>query len=150
MGNIPGTFLLSILLPASIWASGEGLILKERDTIFWEGGFCKILELHNTSPNPIEWKVEREGEGIVYSSWNATLSQDPATLEIEIEGPSGKKTIEGGERVEFGFCAERTPLTPPSRVDYRKVLPLALKFYEAQRAAGPFPTVWWRKPAALD
>ncbi len=34
--------------------------------------------------------------------------------------------------------------------DYSKVLKLALKFYEAQRAAGPFPTVTWRKPAALD
>ena len=27
---------------------------------------------------------------------------------------------------------------------------MALKFYEAQRAAGPFPTVTWRKPAALN
>ncbi|NPA27836.1 MAG: hypothetical protein GXN91_02130, partial [Epsilonproteobacteria bacterium] len=35
-------------------------------------------------------------------------------------------------------------------LNYTKVLPLALKFYEAQRAAGPFPTVTWRKPAALD
>jgi hypothetical protein len=33
---------------------------------------------------------------------------------------------------------------------YSDVLPLALKFYEAQRAAGPFPTVTWRKAAALD
>jgi len=39
---------------------------------------------------------------------------------------------------------------PDFKAEYSKVLPLALKFYEAQRAAGPFPTVTWRKPAALD
>ncbi len=33
---------------------------------------------------------------------------------------------------------------------YSKVLPLALKFYEAQRATGPFPTVTWRKAGGLS
>ena len=33
---------------------------------------------------------------------------------------------------------------------YATVLPLALKFYEAQRASGPFPTVTWRKAGGED
>jgi len=34
--------------------------------------------------------------------------------------------------------------------NYLEVLPLSLKFYEAQRASGPFPTVTWRKAGGLS
>jgi|GEM_PF-1259520 len=42
------------------------------------------------------------------------------------------------------------PIEPPVTVTskYHDVLGLSLKFYEAQRAVGPFPTVTWRKPAS--
>jgi len=33
---------------------------------------------------------------------------------------------------------------------YHEVLGLSLKFYEAQRAVGPFPTVTWRQPASTN
>ncbi len=44
------------------------------------------------------------------------------------------------------------PTTQPDYnvTSYSEVLPLALKFYEAQRATGPFPTVTWRKPGGLS
>lgn len=34
--------------------------------------------------------------------------------------------------------------------DYAKLLNLSFEFYEAQRSAGPFPVVTWRKPAGLS
>ena len=44
------------------------------------------------------------------------------------------------------------PVEPPVTVEskYHDVLGLSLKFYEAQRAVGPFPTVTWRQPASTN
>lgn len=37
-----------------------------------------------------------------------------------------------------------------SETNYSQALGLSLKFYEAQRAIGPFPNVSWRKPASIN
>jgi len=48
--------------------------------------------------------------------------------------------------------AEEPVVEPPVTAEskYHDVLGLSLKFYEAQRAIGPFPTVTWRKPASTN
>ena len=49
--------------------------------------------------------------------------------------------------------AEPTPTPTPTVIgskSYLEVLPMALKFYEAQRSSGPFPTVTWRKAGGLS
>ncbi len=50
--------------------------------------------------------------------------------------------------ISYIFGDSTTPPPPSAELKYHDVLGLSLKFYEAQRAVGPFPTVDWRKPAS--
>jgi hypothetical protein len=51
--------------------------------------------------------------------------------------------------IHYIFGGETTP-PPSAESKYHDVLGLSLKFYEAQRAIGPFPTVEWRKSATTN
>lgn len=55
----------------------------------------------------------------------------------------GSQTIGGSQ--SLGVTGSGT-----TDLNYTKVLPLTLKFYEAQRASGPFPTVTWRRAGGLN
>jgi hypothetical protein len=57
-------------------------------------------------------------------------------------------TISDSKTFNLVVLAQEETVIPDSK--YEEVLPLALKFYEAQRASGPFPTVTWRKAGGLD
>ena len=70
------------------------------------------------------------------------------------EGVTLRATISKGEEhetVTFNLIVikKESVVEPPlsSESKYQDLLSLSLKFYEAQRAIGPFPTVTWREPA---
>jgi cellulase/cellobiase CelA1/cytochrome c553 len=56
------------------------------------------------------------------------------------------------KRFKLTVTKKDTTVEPPvtSESKYHDVLKLSLKFYEAQRAIGPFPTVTWRQPATTN
>jgi len=179
--------------------SGD-LSVTQTDNADWGDGFCKNVQVKNNTSNDIDWDVTFPIDGLVYTSWNANLTQDSSTLQASANGVDWNNIVKANSQVEFGYCANRvsssttdteatsttddsssdattdtgtdtteettdtgtdtteetaTDTTPTVTYDsndtnYKDVLPLALKFYEAQRAVGPFPTVTWRKAGGED
>ena len=244
--------------PPSPPSNGD-LVVTQTANAQWDGGFCKNVQVKNSSDHEIDWEVNFPINGIVTSSWSSNFSQNPDTLEATASGLDWNNLIQPNAQVEFGYCANELSSTPPPPSDedivtkditnltfdsiklanmkeseitsnlnlissgengstiswsstnsvisstgvvtrpsydngdvtltltatvtkgeilkkkdfelkvlaneenattpppsvignaqYKEVLPLALKFYEAQRATGPFPTVTWRKAGGLD
>ncbi len=158
--------------------NNSGLTITQTDNSQWDGGFCKNVYVHNNTNHDIDWEVSFKVDGKVYNHWNANLQQDSQTLIVTASGVDWNNIVQPHSKVEFGYCAytnsnggndnnnnnnngndndTNIDINSSNNQDinitytpaYSKVLPLALKFYEAQRASGPFPTVTWRKPAAL-
>ncbi len=177
--------------PPSTTPSEGDLTVTQTDNASWDGGFCKNVIVKNNTAQDIDWAVEFNTTGVIYTSWNANISQDPNTLVVQANGVDWNNIVKANSQVEFGYCANSVtssdntndnttddannndntndgdnntdssgntdtndttpdPIVFDGNISYSDVLPLALKFYEAQRAAGPFPTVTWREPAALD
>jgi len=102
------------------------------------------------------------GSTISWTSTNSAISSTGVVTRPSYEGEDIRvtltATISKGEVsqnkiFELQVLAEEEDITPPVTgrdSKYSKVLPLALKFYEAQRAIGPFPTVEWRKSATTN
>jgi hypothetical protein len=151
--------------------SGD-LTVTQTDNADWGSGFCKNVQVKNNTSHNIDWEVTFKVDGVVTKAWNTNYSQNSSTLEIIASGVDWNNIVKANGQVEFGYCANRTisstptptptptptatptplPTTPPTYNSsrYMEVLPLALKFYEAQRATGPFPTVTWRKAGGLN
>ena len=101
------------------------------------------------------------GSTISWTSTNSAISSTGVVTRPSYEGEDIRvtltATISKGEVsqnkiFELQVLAEEEDITPPvtGNSKYSEVLPLALKFYEAQRATGPFSTVSWRKAGGLD
>ena len=101
------------------------------------------------------------GSTISWISTNSAISSTGVVTRPSYEGEDIRvtltATISKGEVsqnkiFELQVLAEEEDITPPvtGNSKYSEVLPLALKFYEAQRATGPFSTVSWRKAGGLD
>ncbi len=80
------------------------------------------------------------------SSISSAVSSSVSSSSVSSSESSSESSISSSESSSVSSSSSSFS----GEIAYKDVLPLALKFYEAQRAAGPFPTVTWRKPAALD
>ncbi|MBU1667624.1 glycoside hydrolase family 9 protein [bacterium] len=92
------------------------------------------IKLNNTYPTDTQFQIK------VFDS-NGTLRTQSAILPYNADA------------INFGaLVVDNTIVEPPETAEskYHDVLGLSLKFYEAQRAVGPFPTVDWRKPASTN
>jgi len=164
--------------PSSTTPQEGDLVVTQTNNASWDGGFCKNVIVKNNTSHDIDWEVEFNTTGVIYNSWNANISQDKDTLVVKASGVDWNNVVKANSQVEFGYCANivssnddidennddisdtpidnennnttTEPIVFDGNISYSDVLPLALKFYEAQRAAGPFPIVTWRNPAALD
>jgi len=149
------------------------LTVKQTDNASWDGGFCKNVIVQNNTSYDIDWQVNFIVEGLIYNSWNSNLKQNSTTLEVTASSVDWNNIVKANSTVEFGYCAnsinssndpepdptpdptpDPDPTPTPTPIDinassYKAVLPLALKFYEAQRSSGPFPTVTWRKAGGV-
>jgi hypothetical protein len=76
----------------------------------WDGGFCKNVQVKNTTDHEIDWEVNFPINGTVTTSWSSNFSQNPDTLEATASGVDWNNLVQPNAQVEFGYCAnEVTP-----------------------------------------
>jgi len=169
------TKTLILLSLSVVMALANDLDVKLKKTSVWDSGYCEKVVVINNSDKDIDWDVSFKIEGDIDNIWNVKYSVDDNST-LHAEGVDWNNIVKAHNQVEFGFCAKTASTNNTNSnsssnnnqnsqansnqnfstdltkfcVDYKEVLPLAIKFYEAQRAAGPFEKVTWRKPAALD
>jgi len=135
-------------------------VQKDRQNLTFE-----TIRLNNQVENNITTGLNLIAQGAKGSSitWSSNRPSVISTTGIVTQPESNKKakkvtltaTLSKGsysKKKRFKLTVTKKAkvvVEPPvtSESKYYDVLKLSLKFYEAQRAIGPFPTVTWREPA---
>jgi cytochrome c553 len=158
-GNEKATkkFLLTVLKKAN---SNKKDVQKDRQNLTFE-----TIRLNNQVENNITTGLNlilkgAKGSAITWSSNRpAVISTTGEVTRPESNKKDKKVTLTAtltkgsySKKRKFKLTVNKknTVVEPPisSESKYHDVLKLSLKFYEAQRAVGPFPTVTWREPAS--
>ena len=167
----------SSVVNETVASDSTNLTVTKTKSSEWDSGFCENVKVTNSDTTDTKWSISTQVDGTIYNLWNAIYTQS-SDGKLEARGVSWNEIVKANSSVEFGYCANKiggsTPTTPtnPQPTDpidpnpttptnptppissgdfnYSAVLPLTLKFYEAQRATGAFPTVNWRKAGGLS
>ncbi|QSA96502.1 cellulose binding domain-containing protein [Methylococcus sp. EFPC2] len=86
-------------LPASLRITGD-----------WGSGYCADVAVTNGTAAGVVWKTTFTAQGPIQNLWSATYTQNGK--QVEAQGAEWNTTLAAGATANFGFCAERTSVTP--------------------------------------
>lgn len=92
--------------------SDGDLVVTQTDNANWDGGFCKNVQVKNTTDHKIDWEVTFPINGTVTNSWSSNFSQNAETLEATASGVDWNNIIQPNEQAEFGYCANDVEQVP--------------------------------------
>ena len=93
--------------------SDGDLVVTQTANAQWDGGFCKNVQVKNTTDHEIDWEVVFPINGAVSTSWSSNFSQNSETLEATASGLDWNNIVHANSQVEFGYCANEIA-TPPN------------------------------------
>lgn len=71
----------------------------------WTAGYCADVVVTNPGSAALTWVVAVPVDGVPYSFWSGTWSQDGDRLNVK--GEQWNHTLAAGASTNFGFCANR-------------------------------------------
>ncbi|MEW6728183.1 MAG: cellulase family glycosylhydrolase [Pseudomonadota bacterium] len=86
-------------------ASGEGLSVQQSSLSDWGAGYCKSVQVTNTTTQMQPWKVRFALEGTLFNQWNARLQVQGS--QATAVGEDWNAYLAPGASAEFGYCAQR-------------------------------------------
>ena len=78
----------------------------------WTSGYCRDVEVLNTGTTSVAWSVPVEVVGRISSLWNGRAAGGATSGTIQVSGEFWNATLDGGQKVTFGYCADRVAGTP--------------------------------------
>jgi hypothetical protein len=92
--------------------SDGDLIVTESTNAQWDGGFCKNIQVKNSTDHQIDWEITFPINGRVTTSWSSNFSQNSSTLKATASGVDWNNIIQPHGETEFGYCANELAVTP--------------------------------------
>ena len=78
----------------------------------WDSGYCRDVEVRNLGTTSVMWNVPVAVVGRISSLWNGRAAGGATSGTIQVSGEFWNATLEGGQSVTFGYCADRTAGPP--------------------------------------
>ena len=149
------------------WTKYSNLDKLEAGYGYWVKGDKGSIFDTGDSNSTIQKSLRRDGWNLMASCENIYAKNINMNGIVEIQSQDGKSIYTGDwakysnlDKLEAGYgywvkgakgiawTSKEDNSSTSINSKYHNVLGMSLKFYEAQRAIGPFPTVNWRKPAS--
>ncbi len=107
MMNFRGSLLLglSLLTGITISIKASYLQVQREVTSRWDDGFCENVKIQNSSNKVLQWSINYEADGAIYSLWNANVIKKNNIFYFS--GVDWNKKIYPNATVEFGYCAKK-------------------------------------------
>lgn len=71
----------------------------------WGAGFCQEVDVVNAGTSAVAWRVTLQVDATISNHWEAEIDKDSGA--VSFTGKPYNATIEPGQTVHFGFCANR-------------------------------------------
>jgi hypothetical protein len=95
--------LLSGIVVSSIY--GGDYAIESSIVDDWNSGFCKSVNVTNTSGSVLEWEIDLTVDGTIFEVWHAAYAQNGTT--VTYQGLEGNTTLAPNAVASFGYCAHK-------------------------------------------